>query len=231
MAMATVTETVTETKKQPLDSRFVLHGVSFATYMALREDLDRANVHTRLTFDRGTLELMTVSFEHEHGSRSLFALILQIATELDIPLEGGGSTTFAREDLDRGIEPDECFYIANAARIQGQKNIDLTIDPPPDLAIEIDVSRSSIDKMAIYAALGVPEFWRLDDGVVRFHRLGPEGRYEAVESSPAFPFLGRTDVEEWLRRRESMSLSAWTRAIGVWARETLAPRHRNQPGK
>jgi Uma2 family endonuclease len=211
-------------------THFVLQGVRFATYRALRDDLDHAGSRVRLTFDRGTLEFMTLSFEHERGSRLLFALISALATGLDLDFEVGGSTTFSREDLDRGLEPDECFYIANEHRVQGLDAIDLTTDPPPDLAVEIDVSRSSIDKLAIYAALGVPEFWRVEGDTLHFLQLGADGIYREAEESLNFPLLKRGEAEDWLRRRGSMRLKEWLGSVNTWIREELAPR-RHQPGR
>lgn len=212
-------------------SGIVLRGVSFATYRALRAELDRAGDRARLTFDRGSLEIMTQSYEHEQGSLHLCLLIVAIATELDILIEGGGTTTFAREDLDRGIEPDQCFYVANEPRVRGKKALDLAVDPPPDLVIEVDVSRSSLSKAPIYAALGVPEFWRLDDAVLRFLELDAEGRYQSAEVSRSFPFLKREEVQEWVRRRDTMGLPNWLRELHAWVRAELAARRDNQPGR
>ncbi len=209
----------------------MLRGVSFATYRALRADLDRAGDRARLTFDRGMLEIMTQSYEHEQGSLHLCLLIVAIATELDILMEGGGTTTFAREDLDRGIEPDQCFYIANEARVRGKKTLDLASDPPPDLVVEVDVSRSSLSKASIYAAIGVPEIWRLDDGVLAFLELDAQGGYQPVQVSRSFPFLKRAEVEDWIRRRDTMGLPNWLRELHAWVRGELAARRGAQAGK
>jgi Uma2 family endonuclease len=211
--------------------RVALRGVSFATYRALRGELDRAGDRTRLTFDRGTLEIMVLSYEHEQGGYLLGRLIEAVAAGLRVPIAGAKSTTFSREDLDRGIEADESYYIANEARIRFHKRIDLADDPPPDLAIEVDVSRSSINKAAIYAALGVPEFWRFDDGQLHMLRLVADGRYEPTETSVNFPLLTRADVEGWIQRRESMDQTSWFLALLDWAREELAGRAGDQAGR
>jgi Uma2 family endonuclease len=208
-----------------------LRGVSFATYLALRGDLDRAGDHARLTFDRGTLEIMVLSYEHEQGGYLLGRLIEAVAAGLRIPIAGAKSTTFKREDLDRAIEADESYYVANEARIRFHKTIDLADDPPPDLAIEVDVSRSSVNKAAIYAALGVPEFWRFDDGHLHMLRLVAGGHYEPTETSVNFPLLTRDDVEGWVRRRESMDQTSWFLALLDWAREELSGRRADQAGR
>jgi Uma2 family endonuclease len=209
----------------------VLRGVSFATYRALRAELDHAGDRTRLTFDRGTLEIMVLSYEHERGGYLLGRLIEAVAAGLRIPIAGAKSTAFSRADVDRGIEADESFYVANEPRIRHHKTIDLAVDPPPDLAIEVDVSRSSVDKMAIYAALGVPEFWRLVDDVLHMYRLGPEGQFHPVETSECFPLLTRDDVEGWVRRRETTDQTTWFLAILAWAQADLAARRDAQPGR
>ena len=213
-------------------NRFMLEGVSFKTYHALRTDLDRSGRVIRLAFDRGKLEIMSpISYEHEWGGRVLAFLIEAIAFELNIPIASAKSTTFAREDLDRGIEPDECFYIANEPRIRFHKAIDIPNDPPPDLAIEVEVSRSSLDKLPIYAALGVPEFWRFDDGRVHILALGVEGRYEAVEASVSFPFLTKGRIESWIEERETTDQTTWLHAVHAWVRDEIAPRLGDQGGR
>lgn len=157
-------------------TRIALRGVSFATYRALRSELDQAGDRTRLTFDRGTLEIMVLSYEHE--GYLLGRLIEAVAAGLRIPIAGAKSTTFSREDIDRGIEADESYYVVNEPRIRFHKAIDLSVDPSPDLAIEVDVSRSSVNKATVYAALGVAEFWRFDDGHLHMLRLDAEGQYQ-----------------------------------------------------
>jgi Uma2 family endonuclease len=115
----------------------------------------------RLTYDRGELEIMSPTLEHDDDGRVLGMFVLVLTGELGLPIKPGGSTTLRRRLLRRGIEADECFWITNAHRIAGRRRLDLRTDPPPDLAIEVDVTHSSLDRLAIYAALGVPEIWRL----------------------------------------------------------------------
>jgi Uma2 family endonuclease len=212
-------------------TRIALRGVSFATYRALRSELDQAGDRTRLTFDRGTLEIMVLSYEHEQGGYLLGRLIEAVAAGLRIPIAGAKSTTFSREDIDRGIEADESYYVTNEPRIRFHKAIDLSVDPPPDLAIEVDVSRSSVNKAIVYAALGVAEFWRFDDGRLHMLRLDAEGQYQPTEASVNFPVLTRADVEGWVRRRESMDQTSWFLALLDWARDELAARRDAQPGR
>ena len=120
---------------------------------------------------------MSPSSMHERYNCLFRRMIETLTEELAIPIKGAGSTTFKREDLERGLEPDSCFYLANERRIRGKRELDLTIDPPPDLAIEIDITSSSLDRQGIYAALGVPEIWRFDGESLRVYQLQPDGTY------------------------------------------------------
>src|SRR5207244_4328204 len=181
------------TVQHPAEQRLLLYGVSWQEYgRTLRALAERPSL--RLTYDRGTLELMTLSLEHESIVRFFNLLILALTLELGLPLKGGGSTTFRRRRRRRGLEPDECYWIANEPLVRGKDKIDLRRDPPPDLALEVDISYSTLDRMAIYAALRVPEVWRYDGAVVSFHVLGPDGAYAAVASSKAMPQVTTADL-------------------------------------
>src|SRR5690349_10860660 len=148
-----------ETLVQPSEERFVLRNVSWKTYEHLLADFAESR-SPRLAYDRGTLEIMSPLPEHEELSHDL-AMLVEIAAEArDLHIRGLGSTTFKRKDLKQGFEPDACFYIQNAEKMRGRARVDLAIDPPPDLVIEIEHSRSSINKLSIYAQIGVPEVWR-----------------------------------------------------------------------
>ena len=134
------------------ESRVLLYDVSWATFQSLAREARGG----RLAYDRGRLEIMSPSFEHENVKGLLGRLIEVFAEELGIDLTNAGSTTLFRSDLDRGIEADECFYIAHATMMRGKGHIELPLDPPPDLAIEVDISSSSIDKLAIWPNWGSP---------------------------------------------------------------------------
>ncbi|MGH7139846.1 MAG: Uma2 family endonuclease, partial [Pirellulales bacterium] len=148
--MATVEQTATE-------PRFVLHGVPWETYVALREI--EANWHVRMTYDRGTLEMMVNSDRHENMKKLIGQLIETFTAELNIPRRSFGETTWRRREIDKGLEADECYYILNQPLVSQRVEVDLLRDPPPDLALEVVVSHGDVDKMDIYAALGVPEVW------------------------------------------------------------------------
>ena len=211
--------TMTVTMVAPAEQRVVLRNVSWQTYERLLADLGDCS-SPRLTYDRGTLEIMSPSEDHEEANRALSSLLDVIIEELDIDARTLGSTTFRREDLDRGFEPDSCFYIQSVARVKEKRKIDLTKDPPPDLVIEIDISSSSLDKLAISARLGVPEIWRYDGESLTIHRLSAPG-YTTSQSSLAFPFLSAAQLTEFLLEAGSQKRSRWLRSVRDWLRANL----------
>ena len=193
-----------------LEQRVILNSVSWETYEKLLDDLVDSSA-PRLTFDRGTLEIVSPTFERERLNRLLAAFVEEAAADAGVDIESAGSTTFRRADLDRGFEPDSSFYIANVARVAGKHTLSLPEDPPPDLVIEIDITSGSIAKLPIYAQVGVPEVWRYDGDVFEMRKL--EGSdYVSVDRSAAFPKLTTRDVMELLAlsktgtRREAIEL-------------------------
>lgn len=208
-------------KTRTPESRFVLYDVGWQGYETLLGLIgDRA---IRLTYDRGSVEFMSPSQDHELYRLILGRIIDTLTEELFLPCIGAGSTTWRREDVDRGLEPDQCFYLANAGRVRG-KRIDLSVDPPPDLAIEIEISRSALDRMGIYAALGIPEVWRFDGESLRVERLQDDRTYAASEASLSFPFLPLGEIVRFLKLSESMDHGEWGRLFRGWVRDELAPR-------
>lgn len=212
---------------QDPEGRFVLRNVDWDLYETLLHRLDGQPI--RLTYDRGVLELMSPSEAHEEFSKILGRMVETITEELRIPCVGMGSTTWRRQMRSRGLEADECYYLRNLPRVAGKrKAIDLNSDPPPDLAIEIEVSRSATSRMGIYAGLGVPEVWRFDGESLTIEILGPSGDYESSASSACFPFLGASELVPWIKDAEdSDDHSAWIRRFREWVRTELT--HRYQP--
>src|SRR5262249_36748647 len=138
-----------------------LSGIDWQTYLRLlRAFAERPGI--RLAYDRGELEMMAPLLEHDGDSWFLGDMVFVLTEELGLPLKRGGSTTLRRRKRQRGIEADACYWIASASQMAGRRRLDLRTDPPPDLAIETDVTHSSMDRLSIYAALGVPEVWRLE---------------------------------------------------------------------
>ena len=137
----------------------VLSGLSWTQYVTISDTLEGRDL--RFTFDQGTLEIRTLSFLHERLSCLIGRFIDVVTEEMNIAMASGRSTTCRREDLERGLEPDNCYWFAHELQVRHRDQIDLRSDPPPDLAIEVEVSRTVLDRLAIYASLAVPEVWHL----------------------------------------------------------------------
>jgi Uma2 family endonuclease len=209
---------MSQIQRPPRSQRLVLHGVLWQTYrrVLLAFDEDR---HVRITYDRGSLELMTLSPLHERLTHLLGLLIMTLAVEVGTEILGFGSMTFKRRRKKRGLEPDECYYIQNEARMRGKDTIDLRRDPPPDLVVEVEVARSALNRLDIYAALGVPEVWRFDGEQLQVHLLGQDGKYAKSEQSQAFPFLRPTDLVRFVEQRKTLGEVALLRAFREWVAE------------
>jgi Uma2 family endonuclease len=198
-----------------------LSGVDWKTYtLLLKAFADRRGV--RLTYDRGELEIMSPTFEHDNDAYMLGRFVDALTEELGLPIKGGRSTTFRRKKKQRGLEPDNCFWIANEAKIRGLRQIDLRIHPPPDLAIEVDVTHQSINRMRIYAALGVPEVWRLSGDVLAFHVLGTNNRYTEAAQSRAVPLVAPADLTAFLPLRATLDDNEVVRRFRDWVRQRRA---------
>ncbi len=197
--------------------RFLMCGVDWRTYEKFLDAIgDR---HIRVTYDRGEMELMSPSPEHEQSAETIGFFVRMLAYGLKIPFKVCGSTTFRRKDVERGLEPDRCFYFRNAARILGKKRINLTRDPPPDLAIEIDITHSWLDRMGIYAALRVPEVWCFDGETIRVYRLRKTGAYVHSKRSLAFPSLPIEEFTAFLQRTAGLNDMELTGAVLDWVEE------------
>lgn len=198
------------------DQRVILRNVSWETYEKLLGDLVDSSA-PRLTFDQGNLEIMSPTGQHERLNRLLASFVEESADFLGIGIESLGSTTFKRADIERGFEPDSCFYIANAASVLGKATMDLAEDPPPDLVIEIDITSPSIDKFPIYAQVGVPELWRYDGRTLHMAKL-ERGQYLSVEQSVALPRLTARVLTDLLEKSKTAPRSDVLRAFREWLR-------------
>jgi Uma2 family endonuclease len=205
-----------------IEPRVLLHNVRWQTYEMLAADTGES--HVRLAYDRGELEIMSPWSEHESYKCLIGRMIEALTEELDIALKSGGSTTFKREDIDRGIEPDACYWIDRELLVRGKVDIDLTVDPPPDLAVEIDLTRSFLNRQAIYAALGVPEVWSFDGHSIRVFQLSEQGEYAQCPSSRAFPLLPMADVVRFVQQGTPDGETSWIKSFRAWVRSEVAPR-------
>lgn len=156
--------------------------------------------------------------EHELPKKSIARLVEALAVELRIPMTAFGSTTFRRKDKEAGLEPDECYYLHNAPRVRGMKRFDPAVHPPPDLALEIDITSRSIPRQPIYAALGVPELWRFDGRSVQVLKLGGDGKYAPIPASELFPFLPVEMFTRFVRRMLDEDQTAVVIEFQEWVR-------------
>ncbi len=164
---------------------------------------------------------MTLSPEHERFKSLLARLVETLTEELDLEIASFGSMTCRRADLSRGLEPDECFWISHEPEVRGRLEIDLTADPPPDLVLEIEISRSVLDRMEAYARLGVPEVWRYDGRSVRFEHLQPDGVYSASDISATFPFLSTSELGTFLSLAGTLSENKLVHQFRSWVRHQI----------
>jgi Uma2 family endonuclease len=197
-------------------NRFLLKNISWQTYEALLKDVE-SQPGLRLTYDQGILEIMTPLAPHERNSRLIGRLVEALTEELNIEICSLGSLTCKREDLARGLEPDECYYIQNEPVIRSLEQIDLNQDPPPDLAIEIDITSSSINRLALYAALGVPEVWRYDGSRLIIYQL-EGGEYRVCDRSSTFPLITSSEIIRFLELRKSNGETSLIRLFREWVR-------------
>jgi Uma2 family endonuclease len=160
-----------------------LQDVDWAEFEAIVAELGDRRASRIAYFDR-TLELRMPLPKHEKAKILLGNMVTILLEELRLPNECFGSTTFKRKDLGIGVEPDDCFYIQNAEQMRDRDDLDLTIDPPPDLVIEVDVTSKT--GLVVYQSLGVPEVWRFENGVLRISIL-ENGLYRDSDFSPQFP--------------------------------------------
>lgn len=205
------------------DPPAVLYDIDWKTYTRLLRVFEKSGRRLRLTYDRGTLEIMSPLWEHEGPAELLGCFILTLAEESSLPCRLGGSVTLRRRRKQRGLEPDNCYWIASAPLPQGKPDLDLRVDPPPDLAIEVDVTSSSIDRMGIYSALGVPEVWRLSTGEIAFHIL-ESGAYQVRPRSSSFPQLASTDLIPFLAQWGQSDDITIVRQFRQWAKQHLLSR-------
>jgi Uma2 family endonuclease len=161
---------------------------------------------------------MSPSTRHERLNRRIATVCEVIAEECNIELDNVGSNTFKRADLARGFEPDSCFYVQHVERVRDREQIDLTVDPPPDLVIEIDISRSSLDRFPIFASIGVPEVWRYDGIRVAIFKLTGEA-YQEQETSEAFPGVTSQIITQFMEESATLTRTVWLRRVRAWAHQ------------
>jgi Uma2 family endonuclease len=196
--------------------RVMLYDISWEKFENLLKDLGEHRA-ARLAYDRGTLEIMTPLPEHELYKEVISDSVKDIAEELDLDYESFGSTTWKRESRMAGVESDNCFYFQNEAAIRGRLDLDLKQDPPPDLALEIDVTSKSLNRFPIYARLGVPELWCYDSGELKIYHL-QDGEYVESATSLVFPTLAIQDLPQLIEQNRANGRRAIRRAVREWVK-------------
>jgi Uma2 family endonuclease len=177
---------------------FLFENVSWEYYTQTLQELERSGQHARVTFDRGRMEIMTVGRRHELIKMAIGRLLEAYANEMRVGIEGVGNVTCRRQGLTQGLEADECYYVTTV--YSGPEEIlDLDNNPPPDLAVEVEVSRSVIRRAPIYAALGVPELWRFDGRRVNAEELAG-GVYRPLARSRFFPDIDLVEFSKFVVR-------------------------------
>ncbi len=208
-----------ETVKNPAEHRVILHNTSWETYERLMKERGENRV-PRFVYDRGELEIMSPSTEHESIAYYIGLLVAVFAEEAGVDLYGAGSTTFDREDLERGFEPDACFYVRNAERVRGKPRIDLRLDPPPDLLIEVDITSPSLDKFPIYARVSIPEIWRHDGERLAIFELRGEEYIEVAVSKTLSPLTSEA-LSSLIEESSSLDIVTWMRRVRGWSRGNI----------
>lgn len=204
----------------PDDASVTFNDVSWDEYEDLLEQVGEAP-GLRISYDDGSLQVMTISSEHEKYASFINSLTTAIKLRLRIDILAFGSATMRKRKRKKGNEPDACFYVQTASLIGNRIQLDFETDPPPDIAVEIDVHHDSRSKLPIYAALGVPEIWRYDGQAMTIYHLSDasdEQQYLAGDSSAALPMLSATLLTEMIERMRSDGELSALLAFDDWLR-------------
>ena len=203
----------------PPGQTLLLKDINWSTFEQLLAELGEHRA-ARLSYSQGWLEIMVPLAEHESDKKIISNLVEILLEEFNLEFWALGSTTFKNEQMVQAVEPDECFYIQHEAAVRGKKRLDLSIDPPPDLAIEIDItSRTQFDN---YEQLGVLELWRYDGERLEIKVL-QNGRYVTATTSRYFPQLPLLEViPNWIKQSQAMGRNTTMKAFREWARNQLS---------
>jgi Uma2 family endonuclease len=198
-------------ERLPAGAKLELTNVNWEEYENLLTQMEDFPGH-RLSYDRGRLTVVSPNRRHEFFKLFVGKMSQVLAEELGLEVEATGATTLRRKKLGKGVEPDESFYVQNAANVIGRLEFDMDVDPPPDIAVEIDMTNDSLDKFPIYAALGVPEVWRYDGKTTHFYKLVGEN-YDVIQTSLAFPILTAEDLMQCLEQSKVKGQTATLKAF------------------
>ena len=206
--------------KQFAETRTLLNNISWQTYKLMLAEMGSQR-QNRIAYELGIVEIMTPLMPHENSNRLIEVFIGVMSEELGLEIKRTGSLTLTRDDLKRGGEPDSSYYIQNESLVRGKENIDLAIDPPPDLVLEIEYSSSAIDKLALYASMGIPELWRFNGSVLRVYILANR-QYAEVEFSPTFKPIPVKEITHFLQQAKVKGENATTRDFRAWVKQQIS---------
>lgn len=212
-----------ETETLALPSR--MRDVTWKQYDTLLKALPDHRL--RHTYDRGWLEMMSPSGKHEKLKSFIGRLIEHMTISIGMRIECFGSATRRRRSLRRGLEPDETYFIANEPAMRGRFDYRPDRDPPPDLAVEVDLRRPSSRRMRIYAALRIPEIWKYDAKGTRFYALAKSGDYHEIENSLSFPFITPADIDRYIDRLPHEATDDVIISFAEWAK----PKYKKLPSR
>lgn len=187
------------------EKRIVFYNLNWQKYQTILEALGE-NPTARIIYDRGVLEITMPLEEHEFAREIIGLFIRILVFEIGLKIKTLGSTTLNYPELDRGAEPDNCYYIQNQSKVAGKK-IDLAKDPPPDLVVEVDITHTNINKLNLYASMGISEFWRYNGAVLQIYQLQNQ-EYVEVETSPTFPQIQKAKFYEFIAQSKLDEIEA-----------------------
>ena len=200
----------------PGETRVLLENITWQTFKTMLAEMgsERAN---KISYRQGNIEIMTPLKPHESSNRLIEVFVGVLCEELGLEVNRVGSLTLTRDDLEYGAEPDSSYYIQNELLVREKENIDLAFDPPPDLVLEVEYSRPKIDKSKLYAAMGIPEFWRYNGTTLRVYILA-NGQYSETQTSPTFAAIPIKEIPRFIEESKKIGQIAVTRAFRTWVK-------------
>jgi len=200
----------------PGETRVLLENITWQTFKTMLAEMgsERAN---KISYRQGNIEIMTPLKPHESSNRLIEVFVGVLCEELGLEVNRVGSLTLTRDDLEYGAEPDSSYYIQNELLVREKENIDLAFDPPPDLVLEVEYSRPKIDKFKLYAAMGIPEFWRYNGTTLRVYILA-NGQYSETQTSPTFAAIPIKEIPRFIEESKKIGQIAVTRAFRTWVK-------------
>jgi Uma2 family endonuclease len=196
-----------------------LERITWNEYEQMLEEMDE-HPGMRVSYDEGRVEIMSPTTEHEEYKDFIYSMVRDLSKELGIKLETRGSATYKQKQFLKGAEPDCSFYVQNASSIIGKRHIDLSVDPPPDVIVEIDITSESLGKFPIYAAFGVPEIWRYDGEHAQIYHLVNQSYVEAARSL-AFACLTAQALTDFIEQSKTEGQSAALTSFRQWVRTEI----------